>query len=159
ILRFARFPDDLPSEAVHEREMVQRTGLKSNLTVPILVGGRPVCVLGTGAIREFRAWPDQVVNRVRLVGQILASGLHRKRVESELRAAVFALEAARNELEKRLEEIRQLKDRLESENVYLRAELRREAGYEHIVGESPAIREVLAQITQVAPTDSAVLLL
>ena len=95
-LRFERFPDDLPREAGHEKAMVGRTGLKSNLTVPIAVGGRHVLVLETGAIREFRAWPDEVVERVRLVGQILASGLHRKRVESELRAAnAAAVERAR----------------------------------------------------------------
>ncbi len=137
-LRFERFPDDLPAEAVLEQEMVRRNGLKSSLTVPIAVGGRHVCVLATGAIREFRTWPDQVVDRVRLIGQILASGLHRKRVETELRAAVTAVEGARNELELRLDEIRQLKDRLESENVYLRTEIRRESGFDTIVGQSPA---------------------
>jgi formate hydrogenlyase transcriptional activator len=158
-LRFERFPDDLPGEAVPEKEMVQRTGLKSNLTVPIVVGGRHVCVLATGAIREFRAWPDQVVGRVRLIGQIFASGLHRKRVESDLRAALSAIEGAQSELEKRLDEIRHLKDRLESENVYLRAEIKREAGFDAIVGQSPAILDVLARIAQVAPTDSSVLLL
>jgi formate hydrogenlyase transcriptional activator len=158
-LRLERLLDDLPGEAVHEREMAQRTGLKSNLTIPIMVGGRHVLVLATGAIREFRAWPDEVVERVRLVGQILASGLHRKRVESELRAAVTALEGTQKELETHLAEIRQLTDRLESENVYLRAEIRRESGFDAIVGQSPAILNVLAQIAQVAPTDSSVLLL
>jgi formate hydrogenlyase transcriptional activator len=158
-LRFERFPDDLPAEAVHEQEMVRRTGLKSNLTVPIMVGGRRALVLATGAIREFRAWPDEVVERVRLVGQILASGLHRKRVESELRTAVAALERARAALEGHLEEIRQLKERLEAENVYLRTEARREAGFEAIVGQSPPILDVLARVAQVAPTDSSVLLL
>jgi GAF domain-containing protein len=130
-LRFERLPDDLPREAVHEKEMVQRMGLRSNLTVSIVVGGRHVLVLATGAIREFRAWPDEIVEHVRLVGQILASGLHRKRVETELRATVAALERARAALEERLEEIRQLKERLESENVYLRTEARREAGFVH----------------------------
>src|SRR6266446_8680257 len=158
-LRFERFPDDLPGEAVQEKEMVQRTGLKSNLTVPIVIGGRHVCVLATGAVREFRAWPDQIVDRVRLIGQILASGVHRKRVESDLRTALSAVEGARRELEKRLEEIRQLKDRLETENVYLRAEMKRDAGFDAIVGQSPGIMDVLARITQVAETDSSVLLL
>jgi transcriptional regulator with GAF, ATPase, and Fis domain len=158
-LRFERFPDDLPGEAVREREMVRRTGLKSNLTVPIAVGGQHVLVLATGAVREFRAWPDEVVERVRLVGQILASGLHRKRVESELRAAVAALDRARDVLEEHMQEIRRLKERLEDENVYLRTEARREAGFDAIVGQSPPILDVLAGVTQVAPTDSSVLLL
>jgi transcriptional regulator with GAF, ATPase, and Fis domain len=158
-LRFERFPDDLPVEALHERKVVSRTGLKSHLAVPIAVGGRHVLVLATGAIREFRAWPDEVVERVRLVGQILASGLHRKRVESELRAAVAALDRARDVLEEHMKEIRQLKERLEDENVYLRTEARREAGFDAIVGQSPPILDVLARVAQVAPTDSSVLLL
>jgi transcriptional regulator with GAF, ATPase, and Fis domain len=158
-LRFERLPDDLPAEAVHEKEMVERTGLKSNLTVPIAVGGQPVLVLATGAIRAFRAWPDEVVERVRLVGQILASALHRKRVESELRAAVAALEQARAALEEHLEEIRRLTEHLEAENVYLRTEARREAGFDAIVGQSPLILDVLTRVTQVAPTSSSVLLL
>ena len=158
-LRLERLPDDLPGEAVHEKAMVRRTGLKSNLTVPIAVGGQHVLVLATGAIREYHVWPPEVVERVRLVGQILASGLHRKRVEAELRAAVVALEGARAALEENLEEIRQLKDRLEAENVYLRTEFAREAGFDAIIGQSPAILDVLAKVAQVAPTDSSVLLL
>src|SRR5258705_4043082 len=76
VLRFERFPDDLPEEAVHEREMVRRTGLKSNLTVPIAVGGQYVCVLAAAPLRQFRAWRERLVDRVRLIGQILAPGLH-----------------------------------------------------------------------------------
>ena len=48
---------------------------------------------------------------------------------------------------------------LADENVWLRAELRQRDGFEGIVGQSPALREVLAQIEQVAPTDASVLLL
>ncbi len=59
----------------------------------------------------------------------------------------------------RLEEIRALKDRLEAENVYLRTEIRHERGFDAIVGESRAMLDVLAKVSQVAPTSSAVLLL
>lgn len=68
----------------------------------------------------------------------------------------------RQEAEARLhaayEEIKSLKDRIEAENVYLRSEIRTIAGYEKIVGQSEAIRRVLAQAEQVAPTDSNVLI-
>jgi formate hydrogenlyase transcriptional activator len=158
-LRLERLPDDLPDEAVQDRETVRRAGLKSNLTVPIVVGGQHVCVLATGTVHAFRAWPDEVVERVRLAGQILASGLYRKRVETELRATVAALEQAKDDLGTRLEEIRQLKDRLEAENVYLRTEFARETGFDTIVGQSPPILDVLAKVAHVAPTDSSVLLL
>ncbi len=52
-----------------------------------------------------------------------------------------------------------LRAKLAEENVFLRAELRQRAGFEEVIGTSPALREVLAQIERVAPTDAAVLLL
>ena len=50
-------------------------------------------------------------------------------------------------------------DRLEQEKSYLETEIRTELGFEHIIGESPALREVLKKARIVAPTDSTVLLL
>jgi transcriptional regulator with GAF, ATPase, and Fis domain len=158
-LRFAHLPEDLPDEAVEEKAYLRRVGMQSNLTIPITVGGRPVCALAIGAFRAPRQWPDPLVERVRLVGHVLANALHRQRVETELQATVTALDRHKGELEARLEEIRQLKDQLEAETDYLRTEIRRERGFDRIVGQSPALLEVLAKVAQVAPTPSAVLLL
>lgn len=55
------------------------------------------------------------------------------------------------------EKIAELKRRLELENDYLRAEAA--APFHDILGESPALREVLRQIEHVAPTDAGVLVL
>ena len=156
-----RLPDELPDDAVEEKAYTRRLGLQSNLTVPISVGGQPVpvCALATGAFRTPRDWPDRVVDRLRLVGHIFANALYRERVETELRAAVTALDRQKGELEARLDEIRHLKAQLEAETAYLRTEIRREKGFDAIVGQSPAILEVLAKVAQVAPTTSAVLLL
>jgi formate hydrogenlyase transcriptional activator len=57
------------------------------------------------------------------------------------------------------EENRQLRDRLLVENAYLREEIRSEAGFSEIVGESRSLRALLQEIRQVAVTDSTVLLL
>jgi transcriptional regulator with GAF, ATPase, and Fis domain len=57
-----------------------------------------------------------------------------------------------------LEEVSQLSTRLAAENTYLKDELRAEQP-SGIVGESVAIRRVLADIESVAPTQSTVLLL
>ena len=69
----------------------------------------------------------------------------RKRAEEELRAA-FA-------------EIRELRDRFEAENVYLKEDLGLERGPEGIVGDSDALHYVLSRAKQVAATSSTVLLL
>ena len=55
------------------------------------------------------------------------------------------------------EEIAALKARLEEENVYLQEEVRTEAPFGDVVGESPAILGVLASVRKVAKTDSTVL--
>ena len=154
-----RLPDELPEDAGAEKAYMRRLGMQSNLTIPIRVGEHPVCALATGAFRTPRDWPDRVVERLRLVGHIFANALYRERVETELRAAVTALDRQKGELEARVDEIRHLKTQLEAETVYLRTEIRREKGFDAIVGQSPAILEVLAQVAQVAPTSSAVLLL
>ena len=50
------------------------------------------------------------------------------------------------------------RDRLEEERLYLESEIASEHNFEDIVGNSPALRAVLEQISIVAPTSSTVLL-
>ncbi len=52
-----------------------------------------------------------------------------------------------------------MKHQLEQENLYLRDEIMLQYGHEGIVGRSPALKRVLAQVEQVAGTDATVLLL
>ena len=59
---------------------------------------------------------------------------------------------------KSYEEIAALKARLEKENVYLQEEIRTEHNFEEIVGNSPALLELLRRVDQVAPADSSVLI-
>ncbi|MGE3315725.1 MAG: sigma 54-interacting transcriptional regulator [Planctomycetaceae bacterium] len=58
-----------------------------------------------------------------------------------------------------LDEIEQLKQRLEQENEYLREEVREAAAFGDLIGQAPAIQAVTQQIEFVAPTNSAVLIL
>ena len=61
-------------------------------------------------------------------------------------------------LKKAHEELQQLKNQLEAENVYLQQELQLDENVGEIIGQSDAIKYVLFKITQVAPTDSTVLI-
>jgi DNA-binding NtrC family response regulator len=61
-------------------------------------------------------------------------------------------------LKKALAIIKQLKDQLHEENLYLREEINLIHSHKDIVGNSEAIRTVLQQIEQVAETDSTVLI-
>ena len=145
VVRLGRVLEELPPGAAAERAYAERAGMQSNLAIPIAVGGRFVCVVATGAFCAPRAWSDSDVERVRVVGQILANALYRKRAEEALRAS--------------LAEVERLNDRLEVENVYLREEVKSAHDFDDIVGQSPAIRQVLAKVAQVAPTSMTVLLL
>jgi transcriptional regulator with GAF, ATPase, and Fis domain len=145
VVALERLPDDLPADARGEREHVARTGLKSNITVPIAVGGHPVGALATGAFREYRSWPPPLVRRVALVGQALAAAVHRRRQER-------AIEESRDE-------IARLNRRLRRENLYLQEEIRAQSHSDQIVGASPAVRQALAAVEQVAPLATSVLLL
>jgi PAS domain S-box-containing protein len=62
------------------------------------------------------------------------------------------------ELQSRLREIEALKKQLEQENISLREEVKLLSPHADIVAKSPAMRQVLARVEQVAPTDSTVLL-
>jgi formate hydrogenlyase transcriptional activator len=55
-------------------------------------------------------------------------------------------------------ELGRRRDRLQVENAYLHDELRADHGFEHIVGESPALRAVLRKVRQVARVETTVLL-
>jgi formate hydrogenlyase transcriptional activator len=55
-------------------------------------------------------------------------------------------------------EVRELKEQLSREKLYLEDEIRSEQGFEEIIGRSSAIRGVLRKIETVAPTDSTVLI-
>ena len=69
----------------------------------------------------------------------------RKQTETELRDA--------------FEEIKNLKDQLESESAYLQDEIKVEHNFKNIIGESEALKYVLNRSEQVAPTDSPVLIM
>jgi formate hydrogenlyase transcriptional activator len=56
-------------------------------------------------------------------------------------------------------EIAELKDRLAQEKLYLEGEIRSEADFEGIIGQSSALRHVLQLVETVAASDSTVLLL
>jgi len=70
---------------------------------------------------------------------------------------VTAQVTVREELQRRAKEIERLKDALEQERDYLREEVRTSGRFGDIIGESPALRMVLAQIEAVAKTNATVL--
>lgn len=78
--------DDLPPEAACDRASFQRHDVKSNVGLPLTVGGGPpVGALTFNTMHAHRTWTDPVVKRLQLVGQIFANALARKRADAEAR--------------------------------------------------------------------------
>ena len=80
--------DDLPPEAALDRETYRSIGLKSHVTMPIVVGGQLHGGLSFGCVREERIWPDALLIRMRLLAEVFGSALARKRAQEELDNAI-----------------------------------------------------------------------
>jgi PAS domain S-box-containing protein len=86
--------EEMPSEAAVDRENARLLGLKSNLTLPLSVGGElPVGALGLNTVRAERDWSDALVKRLQLVVQVFTNALARKRTDVALRASEARLAA------------------------------------------------------------------
>ncbi|MEM7586866.1 MAG: sigma 54-interacting transcriptional regulator, partial [Acidobacteriota bacterium] len=120
------------------REQVAKSGLKSNLTLPLAVGDDVVGALAFGLFRREQSWDDHLVGRLKLVANLFGSVLSRQRYDAE---------------------VRELTAQLRSENQYLRDEIASTHGFREIVGQSPPLEGALYKVEQVAPTDAPVLIL
>src|SRR5262245_36986346 len=83
-LRLETLPDDLPGEADAEREYCARCGVKSHVMIPLTTAGSIVGAIGFASFRASRRWSDELVQRLRLLGEILTNALARKRADTIL---------------------------------------------------------------------------
>ena len=92
--------DDLPPEAAVDRESCRLVGVKSNLCLPLTVGGElPLGALGLSSLRAERDWPEAMVSRLQLVAQVLTNALARKRHELSLEESEARLSLAADSAE------------------------------------------------------------
>jgi len=69
---FGSLPAELPAQAVAEREYAAHVGMRAIMTLPLAVGGRIQWVISTGDFTQLREWTPIDVNRLRIIGEILA---------------------------------------------------------------------------------------
>jgi transcriptional regulator with GAF, ATPase, and Fis domain len=115
------------------------------MSFPLSAGGRVFGAVSFGMLREERNWTEDLYKQLRLLAEILSNAVQRKQTEEELRKAY--------------DEVKQLKDCLEAENIYLRQEVETALGFDTIVGKSDALKYVLYRVAQFAPTDTTVLIM
>ncbi len=138
---FADFPQDATLDIETTRDIVKS---KSGTIVPLCAGGRVFGAIAFDAVLAERQWPEQVTKRLQLLSQIFANALLRKKYDEALQKAYS--------------EIKTLKDKLQTENVYLREEIKLEQQHHDVIGQSETIRRVLRSAAQVSVTDSTVML-
>jgi formate hydrogenlyase transcriptional activator len=125
--------DQYPSEVVR---LLRAEGLQTICCIPLTNRGRSFGTLNLASRRtDVFSEPD-----IELVQQVVAQ-------------IAIAVENAMA-----FKEIDALKDKLAEEKLYLEEEIRNAYNFEEIVGESAAIRSVLAQVELVAPAGTTVLI-
>jgi signal transduction histidine kinase len=75
---FARL-DELPAEAWAEKESWRRAGCQSSLMIPLLSAEEVRYAMTFGSFRSERTWPAELIPQLRLVGEIFANAMSRKR--------------------------------------------------------------------------------
>ncbi len=79
--------DDLPCGASEEAEYFRQSGIRSSVGIPLHVGGHIVGFINFSAFRSTREWPDDLIARLKIVGEVIAQALVRKRSETALQAS------------------------------------------------------------------------
>jgi PAS domain S-box-containing protein len=80
--------EDMPEVGAVDRESGLRFGVKSNLSLPLSVGGEsPIGVLALNTLRAKRDWPDALVARLQLIAQVFTNALARRRHELAMQAS------------------------------------------------------------------------
>src|SRR5262249_48970139 len=83
-----------PPEAQAEKALLQAQEIQSLVLVPMAYGGRPLGFLGLDAVRTEKTWLAEDIALLKMMGEIFANALVRKRTEASLLQAKEQAEAA-----------------------------------------------------------------
>jgi formate hydrogenlyase transcriptional activator len=117
-------------------KIAKAEGFNALCLLPLISREKVLGILGLGRLRDEPFRQDEVDFLLKVASQVALA------VENALAYG----------------EIRELKDQLAQENLYLEDEIRNEMNFAEIVGRSATLRRVLQQVETVAPTDSTVLI-
>jgi signal transduction histidine kinase len=73
--------DDLPPEAIREKEAARRFGPRSNVTFPLKVGGRVIGAMAFGTVHREREWPQEIVSHLQVFVEMIGSAIARTDAE------------------------------------------------------------------------------
>jgi len=125
-------------------EIMTFLGIEAGVRVPLEVDDLGVTAFAIDKVLSDEAWPEEIVEHMKAVGRVILSAVRRRKAEIDLHDS--------------MDEIKQLKDRLKQENIYLRQEARGDYQHDKIIGDSEAIKKALVKARQVADTETTVLI-
>jgi len=91
--------EDLPAEAEKERRLCLAKTMKSLISIPMVSGGRTLGSCALVSVRAERIWQEDLVHRIRLIAEVFAGALVRKRSEESLRESEARLSLAASSAE------------------------------------------------------------
>jgi len=80
-------PQDIPEEAIADRESARRSGIRSMLVLPLSTGERVLGGLALITTAGARPWSLELASGIPLVAEVFANALARKESEDALRAS------------------------------------------------------------------------
>ncbi len=98
-------PAGLPPEAARDRETFQHYGTKSSVVVPLFAEGAVFGAISFAATRAEREWQEGTVRGFRLVAEVMANALARRRADQQLRDSQARLTLAVASADARLWEV------------------------------------------------------
>jgi len=140
---FSRFEDS--PEWPEIRKILKFFGTKAGVGVPLEIDDSGVDVFAMDKVLSEHVWPKDIVEYSKAIGSVILGAMRRREAEVELQESY--------------DEIKQLKDRLEQENISLRHEIEIQYRHDEIVGDSDAMKDVLSQTEMVAKQNTSVLIL
>ena len=95
----------LPPEADRDRETFQLYGTRSTVVIPLLAEGTVLGALSFAVTRAEREWPEDVLKGFRMVAQVVANALVRRRADQALRESQARLTLAAASADARMWEL------------------------------------------------------
>jgi len=86
--------EDLPAKAEEERRLCLAKSMKSLVSIPMVIGQKTLGSCALVSERVERSWPEDLVQRMRLIAEVLGGALARKRSEESLRETEARLNLA-----------------------------------------------------------------
>ena len=121
----------------------RKIGILSSLSMPICIKEKTIGCINIYS-KEKSAFSKDEINLLEIITRQIEVATNNARQAAELESA--------------LGEVNKLKKQLESENIYLKEEIKTEHNFEEMIGATKSLKDVLDKVQMVAKTDATVLI-